>query len=332
MDKQNFSVDKLLVNQISGASLGSLPTPGDKFYIDPTYGSDGNDGNEKSPIKTLKTAYAGMESLKNDVAYIYPGSSGISLSATTTSATGTFPNITKSLCSFIGTSNQKMSQRSRIGMSTTFTPMLRVSGYGNTFANLYFQHGTATTDSVGIDITGNYNSFYNCHIATPLFAALGDQAAYVGLNITATGTYFKECVIGMNTIARTGAYPTVSINAPSTKYGYTRFDDCTFLMQGGASVVHMLVDNTAVDQDEVFVEINRCRFISTNANMAAGPTYSFSFVTTAAAGCTCAVMLDPTCQFINSGLTTVNNYSNLWIPTAAKTAAAITSALVAAVE
>ena len=330
-DRSNFSVDRLVVGTLIGGDA-KAPSPGNDFYVDGTYGSDGNDATEKSPFKSFKAAYAQMLTLKNDRMFIYPGSSSLSLAATTTSTTGTYPDITKSLCSFIGTSSQKMAQRSRIGMSTTFTPMLKVSGYGNTFANLYFMHGTATTDYVGIQVTGNYNSFYNCHIATPLFAALGDQSSYIGLSIVATGTYFKECVIGMNIIARTGAYPTVFINAPSTHYGYTRFDDCTFLMQGNTAPFHFSIDNTGADQDETYVEFNRCRFISTGQNMPAGPTYSFSFTATAAAGCTCGVFLDPNCQFVNCGLTTANNYANLWVPTAAKTAAGVTSALVAAIE
>jgi hypothetical protein len=314
MDRNQLSVDELRVNKIIGASQG-LPTPGNKIYLDPTKGSDGNDNNEASPVKTFKTGYAAMTTLKNDIMYIYPGSSGVSLAATDLLSTATYPDITKSLCSFVGTSMGKMSQRARIGMAAAFTPMLTVSGYGNNFANLYFQHGTGTADLVGLSITGNYNSFYNCHIATPLFAALGNQNGYKGLSIVATGTYFKECVIGMNTIARTGAYPTVYINAPSNHYGYTRFDDCTFLMQGNTAPFHFVIDNTAADQDETYIEFNRCRFISTGQNMPAGPTYSFSFTATAAQGCTCGVFIDAATQFVNCGIVTSNNYANVWVAT-----------------
>jgi hypothetical protein len=168
---------------------------------------------------------------------------------------------------------------------------------------------------IGLSITGNYNSFYNCHIATPLFAALGYQSGYKGISIVATGTYFKDCIIGMNTIARTGAYPTVYINAPSTLYGYTRFDNCTFLMQGAANTQHVLIDNTGADQDETFVEFNGCRFICTGQNMPAGSTYAIMFSATAAAGSTCGVFIDPACQFFNCGSVTANNYANVWVPT-----------------
>ena len=325
MRKEEYSIGRLHVNEIIGGGI-SDPTPGIKRYLDPTNGSDGSDGREKTPLKSFAAGYAAMTTGKNDVLYIYPGTSGISLAAD--------PVISKNLCSFIGTGNGVMNQRSRIGMSTTFSPMITVSGYGNTFANLYTMHGTATTDLVGISITGNRNSFYNMHFGGPMFATQGDQAGYMGVSIAASETYFKNCVFGTNTIARTGAYPTVNIAPnPTDHFGYTRFDDCTFLaMAGGANPVHVNVDNSSTALDETFVEFNRCRFIVTSVNMATAFTYAISFTTTAALGDTAAVFLDPTCQFFNCGLTTVNSYGNLWIPTAAKTAAAVTSALVSTVE
>jgi hypothetical protein len=324
MRYEQLSVGELTVSSTIGGTAAQVM--GSKFYLNGAIGSDGNDGKSfAAPVKTLTNAYSLMTSTASDAIILEQSTSSVNLAAN---------KDWKLNNSFLmGNSNARMNHRSRLGMSTAFTPFFTVSGYGNTFANLYFMHGTGTADLVGLYITGNRNTFVNCHIGTPLFAALGDQAGYAGVSIAATETYFKDCVIGSNTISRTGAYGTVSIAPPSTHFGYTRFENCTFLaMAGGANPTHIYVDNSATALDETYVECINCRFVTTSTNMATAMTYSFSFAATAAAGDTCAVMLDPTCQFINCGLTTVNNYSNLWIPTAAKTAAGVTSALMATVE
>jgi hypothetical protein len=279
-----------------------------KYFLNAALGSDGNEGNYNgNGFKTLAAAYAKLETLKNDAIILEASASAVSLAAD--------PAWTKSLCGLVGTAQNRMNQRSRIGMSTAFTPMMTLSGYGNLFENLYIMHGTSVDDHTLALISGNYNTFRNINFATPMFAAQANDASYLGVSITGTGNFFQNCVFGMNTIARTGAYPTVKINAPTTKYGYTRFDNCDFIMQGDTAPFHMLIDNTAADQDEVFVELNDCRFISTGQNMPAGPTYSFSFTVADHLGCTAGVFLNPGCQFVNCGIVHADNYGNMWVPT-----------------
>ena len=321
--KEQFSIGELTVDTIVG---GGLDNKRKKRFLNAALGSAGYPGTSPyQPLKTLAAAYAEIDSLKDDIVVLQQSASALTL------ATGF--DWQKHMASFIGTAGNKMNQRARIGHAVTVPTLFTVSGYGNVFANIMFSHGVAITDLTALSVTGNRNAFYNCHFLTPTFAAQGDAAGFAGVSIAATETYFKDCVFGSATMARTGAYPTVKIAPPSSHLGYTRFDNCTFLaFITSANPLHVYMDNSATGLDQTYAEFNNCRFIATSANMATAMTAVFAFATTAALGDTCGVFLDQNCQFFNCGNTIAANYSNVWIPTAAKTAAGVTTALLATVE
>jgi hypothetical protein len=139
------NVDKTLVNWIQ-AQGGIGPQIGDIFYTAPAASSTSQFyawlntymGIGKGHLDTsLATMFKEMKSGRNDTMIIQGAGAGNALAANL--------DININCANFLGGApGGKMAMRSRISMSTAFTPMMTVSGYGNTFANLYFQHGTAT--------------------------------------------------------------------------------------------------------------------------------------------------------------------------------------------
>jgi hypothetical protein len=195
------------------------------------------------------------------------------------------------MCGLIGNSPEAfMNQRARIGMSTTFTPMITVSGYGNLFANLYTMHGTAAGDYIGWLISGHRNAFRSIHFGGPMHADQGGHASYVGVDITGTENYFKSCTLGTSTIGRDEATPNFRVG-PGTR---TVFEDTIFMCY-------------LTDGDPVFGEINNtsgttevwfrgnCQFIALNANWATPMTKAFNITS----GSTCGLYFSNDCQFIN---------------------------------
>ena len=294
-DHVNMSVDELTVGTLIGGN-NRVPTPGNRYYLDPAYGSDGNDGTEKRPWKTFKTAYAAMQTLKNDQLYIYGAGSAVSLTATCTSSTGTYPEITKRMGSFIGTHwGPKMGMRSRLSQASAFTPMLKVSGYGNTFANLYFQHGYSTGDYAGVLVTADRNSFHNCHFTPTVTAEC--TTGYTGV-VQVTGadqTFFQHCVFGSHSVSFDAAVPLIKIGAGN---GITIFEDCDFFIRAdNTSPFFVTVDNSS---DTGWTIFKNCHFFcDVQASLAVAINFAGSSLG--------YVYLDPNCQFSNVTLISATN-------------------------
>jgi len=280
MRHEELSVGILNVDSIIGGGAPGVPTSGRKVFMNAALGSDGNDGSAKTPLKSLAAAYALTTSLKNDQMFLYPSASALSLAAN--------HDFSKHLGSFIGTHwGINEHHRSRIGMSTAFSPFLTVSGYGNQFANLYTQHGTAEADYVGWLISGVRNSFHNVHFGGPFNADQADHASYVGVDITGTEAYFKGCMFGDSSIARNAANYNVQLAAGVT----ATFEDCTFRMfVDGSDSMFVNFKNTS---SVTMAYFKNCRFIVLSANMATSIDEAFNFTS----GSTALAMLDSRCEF-----------------------------------
>jgi hypothetical protein len=141
-----------------------------------------------------------------------------------------------------------MSQRSRIGHSANFDKLLDVTGYGNLFANFELQYGRGNAANLtACQITGNRNTFKHVHFGAPFNATEADQATFkvIGMSETAGGDglehYFKDCVIGADTVAWT--------NGDMIKYSGTPrmvFEDCIFIMNADNAQVTFM-DGTVAD-------------------------------------------------------------------------------------
>jgi len=209
------------------------------------------------------------------------------------------------MCGLIGTAQNRVNQRSRIGMSTTFTPMITVSGYGNYFANLYTMHGTAAGDYTGWYVTGSRNCFDNVHLAGPMAALQGGHASYVGNYITGTENLFKNCVFGTYTIDRDEVAPTLKIGP-----GFNMFEDCTFVMSiSDTDPYHILFDNSSASTEVWF---KNCQFHAFSANQANKAAVAFTF----SGGYSADIVLDSRCSF--SGITKIAASASMkyvWMPT-----------------
>jgi hypothetical protein len=296
--KESFSVGELEVDSITGGGAG-IQAWRKKIYLNAALGSDFNDGVAfDRPVKTLAVADDKITTLYKDCIVLEESASAISL--------GAAYDWTYSMCGLIGTAQNRLNQRSRIGMSTTFTPMLTVSGYGNQFANLYTMHGTEAGDYVGWLISGARNSFDNVHFGGPMVAAQGGHASYNGVSITGSENHFSNCVFGTNTIPRDELTPNVTLGAGTI----TMFDDCTFLCAlTDTDPYFIAVTNTTGYTQAYF---NRCKFIAFSASQANKAAVAFTF----SAGYSADMVLDAGCTFAGvTKLAASASMKYIWMPT-----------------
>lgn len=195
--------------------------------------------------------------------------------------------------------------RARLGMSTTFTPMITVSGYGNLFKNLYTMHGTATGDLTSWLISGDRNKFENVHMAGPMVAGQGTNASYIGVDITGSENYFKNCVFGSQSITRTQTAPNMRLAGTDNV-----FEDCIFLMAiAGNTTPYFINFNNVTTMNAYF---KRCLFYVFSANHAAKAAVAFTF----AAGASADIVLDAGCSFCGvSELAVTGSLKYIWAPT-----------------
>jgi hypothetical protein len=128
---------------------------------------------------------------------------------------------------------QIMNQRARVSMSADFTPMVTISGDGNLFKNLYFMHGRANAANLNcLTVSGDRNTFVNCHIAGPQDTAEATASGYDLIRLTtAEETVFKNCFIGNMTIGST----TVNLVEKQTGSGAVLFDKCIFFINSNGA-------------------------------------------------------------------------------------------------
>ncbi len=204
----------------------------------------------------------------------------------------------------------RLNNRSRIGMSTTFTPMITVSGYGNYFRNLYTMHGTAAGDYVGWNITGDRNVFDYIHFGGPMIAAQGGHASYEGVKLTCSECEIKNSTLGVATVERDEASPNLTITIPASGYAHHIIKDTTFILNATDTDPYFIkFANTA---GMMIVELQNCKFIAMSSNMAVAPAVAFTFT----GDSTCAVIVDSDCELVNvTNWCASASHKFLWLPT-----------------
>jgi len=262
MQKEKISIGELTVDSIIGGGVNPLVRR--TIYLDPTNGSDGNDGSSlDGAVKTLAVARAKITTGRNDRIILLQGapnstsSSGGSALSITSALT-----FTENMTSFVGNSPPLMlGKRSRMMSATDFgTPQILVSGQGNLFANMYVTQGVSAgaTMLVGWSVTGAYNSFYRMHMAAPQNDTQGAASGFRALSVTATGNcHFDHCVVGNEACSMTAANALVSLGAGSV----TTWEDCIFLVRvsGNGYPYFFEVCNTSTVTRAFF---SRCKFIA----------------------------------------------------------------------
>jgi hypothetical protein len=193
--------------------VGPFISQGKYIFVKPYSGLDGNSGlSPDTAVKTLTKALALATANKNDVVVLFAEGNS---AAATTDYQSVVLDWNKDGVHLIGANaGPRFSHRSRIAAISTFddaTTLVTVSANGCLFANIEMFLGVAGTSPTGcLKITGMRNKFYNCHIA-----GIGHDnndiadASSVWFATGASENYFKDCVIGVDTIGR-GTGSTVS--------------------------------------------------------------------------------------------------------------------------
>jgi len=200
-------------------------------------------------VNTLTGAYNAAKTGRNDVILLSPDShsqsSAFTWAKNMTHLVGAYP------------SDAITSHRSRIGHSANFTPFFTISGYGNLFKGIYWMHGRGSaTNTTGISITGNRNTFVNCHFGGPFNDTEASTEGYALVNVNAQEITFKNCVLGADTIDSTTT-TVVKFGSDSTRVW---FDNCYFLLRAtGADPVFI---NTADGGGNRHYFFKECHFIN----------------------------------------------------------------------
>lgn len=283
MRREKFTINELTVNKCSLHGLDVLGLGGgEKVFINGALGSAGNSGKSMTePIASIVGAEAMLRSGYNDMAVLQASTSSVSLAEAFT--------WDRNLAHLIGVwGGYCEHSRARIGMSAAFTPMIAVTGYGNSFSNIYTMHGTAQTDYVGWSIAGVRNYFQNVHFGGPFFGTQADHASYVGVDITATENVFEGCIFGDSSIARNAANYNVQLAAGVTAH----FKNCLFRMfVDGANSMFINFKNTA---SVTMATFENCTFLVLSSNLATTIDEAFNFT----AGSTALALLDVNCNFL----------------------------------
>lgn len=217
-------------NTVAIPTLNTAIGRGNTYYIDGTHGSATNSGrNSKQALLTLSAALGKVTNNNNDV---------IKLIAETTSVKqASALTWDENLTHLVGEGSLGVwNQRSRIEQNATAATWITVSGYGNSIQNIYFMQGAAAADVVGISITGQRNTFKNCHFL-PQVATAMDDAAFRLISIDASEQTFLNCFIGGDgSIISNGALlqlGATSDGGPPRAY----FENCIFFMKSDAAGV-----------------------------------------------------------------------------------------------
>lgn len=224
--------------------------PGNTWFVNPATGSDSNAGSAASPFASLAAAQSAAVANNNDKVFLLGD----------THITATL-NWAKAGVHLIGLAAKSGSPRARISATgaTAFSPLVNVTGTGCKFLNLSAFHG-GFTGATGAQICwaeAGERNYYN----GVAFQGGGDAttAALAGMrSLTILGyeSIFEDCVLGLDTVARTtAANATLEFLAQS---GRNVFRDCRFIaLCTDASDVHILAAAGTLDRWNLF---EKCLF------------------------------------------------------------------------
>lgn len=296
-------------------------TPGNIIYCNPSATGKGQqDGSAQKPYTDLAAAYNVTRNGMNDVVLLV-GNGASSGSARITS-TFTWSNDSTHLFGICSPS--LYSQRARIANTAAgaaFANFFVISGNGCVFQNIQWFQGfaTGTTAQICVNVTGNRNVFKNCQIAGMGDAASAQDAGSRSLKIGAAGSgenLFEDCVIGLDTVARTVANASLELAGGTPRNAFRR---CQFpFFTSNAGVLGILGTGAAcVDRGNAF---QNCLFINDIKSTSTQMTVLVSFTSASPGG---ALVFDATCGMM--GITKVgdtNGLANSYILGAAPSAAA----------
>jgi len=216
-----------------------------------------------SPSSGASTAIAAAHSAatsgRNDVVHLSPDSHTLGAAVTWS----------KNMTHLIGMYPESMmNQRSRIGHNANLATMMTVSGYGNLFANLYFMYGRDDSSNLNLlTVSGDRNSFHNCHFGGPFHATVGDQAGFDLVRLNCGEVYFKNCTFGAETIAWTNG-DMIRAYGGSDRSLRAIFENCIFLMRADNNQVNFF--ETIAGTGNSFVILKNCMLLNLGTALTVG--------------------------------------------------------------
>lgn len=249
---------------VLGGGLGMV-MGGKHIFCNPANGADGNSGFEwDRPVATLGRALALATAGKNDVVYLV-GTGQAAGSARLTAEL----DWNKDAVHLVGVAAPTaVAGRARIAPTsgtTLFTPMVTVSADGCIFSNIHMFHGfAAEATAIGcLNITGERNYFWNCHVAGIGHAEAGDQVASYSLKLTGDGeNTFDNCTIGLDTVARSTTCAELEMVSAAAR---NTFKGCRFLSFADNTGALMVKIDAANDIDR-WVLFDHCLFLNTGTS------------------------------------------------------------------
>lgn len=249
-------------------------TTGNVYYLDPANGNDNWNGQAPvqsglgsqggiGPVQSLAAGYALLVAGHNDVLVLI----GNGTTTATARLTAGF-TWAKNAAHLIGiAAPSQFSQRARIAPTTTvtaFKTMFTVSGNGCYFANVEFFNGftTGTTAQICMKVTGNRNVFNNCQISGMGDAASAADAGSRSVVISTGENYFRHCVIGLDTIARSVLNASIEFTTGAAR---NVFEDCTFPALATTAAAALTVIGAATGVIDRLTIFKRCLFYNASA-------------------------------------------------------------------
>lgn len=207
-----MSLTQDLARHLGGVPVASLLpfyNGGKVFFVDAFAGSDAARGDTtKKALKTVSQAYQLARNGKNDVIVNMSNTDDTDSTNDYTSRLSATLTWAKNRVHLVGAAAPTgISQRARIatasGQTTAIDPLVTVSGIGNIFMNIQFFNGIgAGVAANGVNVTGQRNYFYNCHIAG-IGDGQNDVAGAYSLALTGGDeNLFERCTIGLETTAK----------------------------------------------------------------------------------------------------------------------------------
>lgn len=291
--------------QVSGGVISSI---GNAYFVDPANGADDRNGKSYDmALATLQAAYNKCVSGNNDVVFLIGNGSGLDLE--------TSLEWSKSYTHLIGVcAPTGIGKRARIfnGTGNDLTYMLKISGSGCVFSNLYiFQGSTGATALKNVWITGGRNYFHNVHIAGMGHATPADEADANSLYLDgAEECKFVECTIGVDTIARSAANSEIECASQATR---NVFKDC-LILSFADNAGHLFVEAGSSGLDR-FLMFDGCTFINSVESTATTMTAGMSIHDTAG-----GLVLLKGCTIIGATDIAAADNGNVYVDGAAPTA------------
>lgn len=216
--------------------MGGIPiTTGTYYFVNSATGSDGNDGlSMDSPLKTLLAAYNKCTTNKNDVILLAADATHYQLETMLTWAKNRIHLV--GLGTWGAVDPQPEIQLSTAGNLLTVAATIKVTGYGNTFSNVFISNaGTGSALCVTALWDAGENTVYtNCQ-----FAKFSDLNVAGVSNVEARGdtTTWRNCKFGIDWVTMAAARFGLLIKGTggSARMKHNIFEDCYFVVASSDS-------------------------------------------------------------------------------------------------